>query len=194
MRECLLWLSLSCRLWGPNPEVKLSLNCPNHLICVSKASVPVFAQFLWQHNSESQVHKSFSWEVLGLEALTECETGLVSRNIKVFYRHFLWVHFSGKLQKAGKLLHRNFKAELRSKVLLNARVGKWNGCLFVSISHVSLLSQLQCNWEKSVRAVIHGPDKPTCTSTEAIKACTKIFILLYSKYAEILHSSTENRK
>lgn len=128
--------------WGSNPEVKLSLNCCNHLICVSKASVPVFAQFSWQHKNGLQVHKSFSWEALGLEALTGCETRLVSRNIKFSYWYFLWVRLSGKLQKAGKLLHRNFEAELRSKVLQNARAAKWNGCLFVSISHVSLLSQL----------------------------------------------------
>lgn len=100
---------LCCWLWGPNPEVKLSLNCCNHLICVSKASVPVFAQFSWQHKNGSQVHKSFSWELLGLEALTECETTLVSRNIKFSYRHFLWVNLSEKLQKAGKLLHGNFE-------------------------------------------------------------------------------------
>lgn len=41
VRECLL----SCRVQGPNPEVKLSLNCHNQLICVSKPSVPAFALF-----------------------------------------------------------------------------------------------------------------------------------------------------
>lgn len=141
VRECLLWLSLSCRVQrGPNPEVKLSWNCRNQLICVSKPSVPVFAQFSGQHKNGSQVHKSFSREVLGLEAMTECETRLVSHNIKFSYWHFLWVRLSGKLQKAGKLLNRNFEAELRYKVFLNAIAGTRNGCLFVFHMYVYFLS------------------------------------------------------
>lgn len=139
--ECLLWLSLSCGVQqGPNPEVKLVLNCRNQLIGVSKTPVPVFAQFSGRSKSGSQVHKSSSRVVLGLEAMTECEIRLVSCNIKFSYWRFPWVHLSEKLRQAGKLLDRNFEAELRSKVFLNASAGTRNGCLFVSISHVSLLS------------------------------------------------------
>lgn len=88
--EHLLWVSLSCRVqWGRNPEVKLSLNCCNQLICVSQPSVPVFTQFSGQHKNGSQVHKSFSREVLGLEAMTGCETWLVSHRIKFSYWHLL---------------------------------------------------------------------------------------------------------
>lgn len=102
VRECLLWLSLSCRVQrGPNPEVKLSLNRHNQLIRVSKPSVPVFPQFSGQHKNGSQVCKSFSREVLGLEAMTGCETRLVSRNI-VFLLAFSMSAFVREAVKSWK--------------------------------------------------------------------------------------------
>lgn len=138
VRERLLWLSLSCGArQGPNPEVKLVLSCHNQLVGVPKPSDPVFAQFSGQKKSGSQVRKSFSRAVLGLEAVTECETRLVSREIKFSYWRSPWAHLPSELQRAGKLLDRNLEAELRSKVFLSASAGARNGGLSVYFTRVS---------------------------------------------------------